>query len=467
MFFRISVVATALLLSGINANAQDVEVFTLGSGETVNATRHAIIAPIDYGNSGDGEIALDVVVLNGAGDNIPTLFLAGGPGESAINNAQQYLGPVFAELLSTGDIILADQRGTGGSGAVAPCFSDEPPTPSYVSDTRFYAQMITAMIRDCQAQWAASGIDPNTWNNSSSVADIEQILDTLGFERVNILAFSYGTSLAQRVLDELGDRIERVVLVSASDTHALKSPRDTDAFFQRLDEALLEAGATSEPLSAIMRRVHDRLNAAPVWIEMDQGEQPYTLTISGQDVQLLASFMTSDPSSARFLADLYRQVDDGDLSQLAPMIAQFRASPIPIMPMTLATQAATGAPAAIEALYLAEAEGSVLGQTMHFPVSDAFTVDDFRREMNVEADTFSPLTAPYPHATLLLSGSLDGRTTLETQRRVGQDFSNIQQVVVVNGGHNILSSSEEAVARIVDFLENGSTYDAQIALPFP
>lgn len=455
-----------LALPALAQEAHSVSEFELGGGQLVNAEIHSVEAPVDHSRPEGLQLTLNTILLDGTGDGPPTLFLAGGPGESAVSNAQQFLGGFFAELLEAGDVILADQRGTGGSGAVPPCFSNTPMNPGAVSNTRFYADLIETMITDCRATWASQNISTRTWNNSASVADIEIILDTLGVKRINLVGFSYGTSLAQRVLDQLGDRVDRVILVSASETHALKSPRDTDDFFNRLDLALLDAGVTEEPLSAIMRRVHAELNARPVQMEMGEGETAYTLSISGQDLQLLASFMTMDPSSARFLAVLYQQVDAGDYTQLAPMIAQFRASPFPVMPMTLATQAASGAPDEVEAQYLAEAEGSVPGQTMHFPVSDAFTIADFRRVMEVAPDPFHARNRPFRHPTLIVSGSLDGRTTLETQRRVAQDFSNAQQIVVFNGGHNLLAASEGSVARIVEFLATGSTSDESITLPF-
>jgi pimeloyl-ACP methyl ester carboxylesterase len=75
-----------------------------------------------------------------------------------------------------------------------------------------------------------------------------------------------------------------------------------------------------------------------------------------------------------------------------------------------------------------------------------------------------------PHSdvpTLLLSGTLDGRTYPQSQREATQGLSKLTQVMVVNGGHNLFMSSPKVTEVIKDFLRGDpiNTTEIQVELP--
>ena len=68
---------------------------------------------------------------------------------------------------------------------------------------------------------------------------------------------------------------------------------------------------------------------------------------------------------------------------------------------------------------------------------------------------------------LLLWGTLDGRTYLESQAEAISGLSNAQTVTIVNAGHNLFMSSPEVTEVIEQFMrgETLKTHEITVDLP--
>jgi pimeloyl-ACP methyl ester carboxylesterase len=140
----------------------------------------------------------------------PVLFLAGGPGQSAIELA----GPVanlLNRLLNRRDLVLVDQRGTGRSQALAcPGDGDDGPARSLASE--FDPERRVGELAACRAQLAARFGDLRPYTTPIAAADLEAVRRSLGITRWNVVGASYGTRLALELLRQAPGPVRRVVL---------------------------------------------------------------------------------------------------------------------------------------------------------------------------------------------------------------------------------------------------------------
>ena len=69
--------------------------------------------------------------------------------------------------------------------------------------------------------------------------------------------------------------------------------------------------------------------------------------------------------------------------------------------------------------------------------------------------------------TLLISGTLDGRTYPESGQEATAGLSNRQTVIVENGGHNVFMQSPEVTTVIQDFMRGETVDGREIYIELP
>jgi pimeloyl-ACP methyl ester carboxylesterase len=91
--------------------------FELVDGQRVGAEAGTLVVP-ENRERPDGEtIRLDLVRFKSTADTPgpPILYLAGGPGDSGVEDARYLYAGLFHDLLALADVIALDQRGTGSA----------------------------------------------------------------------------------------------------------------------------------------------------------------------------------------------------------------------------------------------------------------------------------------------------------------------------------------------------------------
>ncbi len=129
--------------------------------------------------------------------------LAGGPGQAATQFYATAAG-AFQRIRRERDLVLLDQRGTGGSNALD-CPADE---------DRLYeasAAEVAALARACLAALAAHA-QVAQYTTSRAVQDLEAVRAALGYERIDLYAVSYGTRVAQQYLRHHAARVRAAIL---------------------------------------------------------------------------------------------------------------------------------------------------------------------------------------------------------------------------------------------------------------
>lgn len=127
------------------------------------------------------------------------IALAGGPGQAAIPFTETF-AEVLGPVISTRDLIVFDQRGTGLSGALkCKAFSAQSSGPP------------AQVVKRCAQQ---IGAGHGFYTTPETVADIEAIRVAGGYEKLVLYGTSYGTKVALEYAQEHPSHVEALVLDS-------------------------------------------------------------------------------------------------------------------------------------------------------------------------------------------------------------------------------------------------------------
>jgi pimeloyl-ACP methyl ester carboxylesterase len=159
-----------------------------------------LTVPLNPTQPGQGVITLALrrhrAPLGEAKDAV--IALAGGPGQSAIpflGTFDQLLGPIVA----TRDLIAFDQRGTGFSHPLSCAVFEHPRSGS------------PRTVGLCGGE---IGEERGLFTTAQTVADIEDIREAGGYEKLVLYGTSYGTKVAERYAQEYPSHVEALVLDS-------------------------------------------------------------------------------------------------------------------------------------------------------------------------------------------------------------------------------------------------------------
>ncbi|MFE0459980.1 alpha/beta fold hydrolase [Kitasatospora sp. NPDC058965] len=211
-----------------------------------------LTVPLDRTGERPGQLRLKVAVAGNAhaprGD---LLFLAGGPGQPGVplvSRIAQRLAPVLGQYR----LVMVDQRGTGAGALRCPALQDQMGSSDLAVPT---AQAVT----DCAD---ALGPDRRFYGTADTVADIDQLREALGADRLTVDGVSYGTFVAERYALAHPDRVARLVLDSVVPQQGY-DPLDLAALpaaARVLTDGCHADGCTTDPaadLAAVVARYHD------------------------------------------------------------------------------------------------------------------------------------------------------------------------------------------------------------------
>lgn len=445
--------------------------FTAPSGETVEAFDGAFTVPENYDNPDSRKLTLHYIRFPATTSKpgAPIVYLAGGPGGSGIWMAQNFRFPLFMALREFGDVIALDQRGTGASNDIESCASSLPVDDmAPPSDEEFFAQQREA-LRECIGQWSAKGVDLKGYTTLQSVNDLEELRRHLGARKLSLWGISYGTHLALAALKEMDAHIDRVILASAEGLdQTIKYPARTDEYFGRLQAAIDtqdDAKARYPDIKEMMRRVHASLESYPVTLSLPQRDGGVAqMLFTRRDMQRIASAMIANPNRyARQLIEIYAAADQGDTAPLAAVVFRFYQpnSPITFEAMPVMMDIASGVSPVRRALVEEQAKTALLGPFLN----DTLYLLDAAPEYQL-GDDFRK--GPYSkRPVLLLTGTLDGRTYIESQKEAVAGLSKTQFVTVRNAGHNLFMVSPEVTETIKDFMRGENVDGREIVIDLP
>lgn len=374
-----------------------------------------VVVPEDRQAPEGRTVALNVIVMpaTAPAPHAPPLFdIDGGPGLPVTNHADFYAS-FGSAYRANRDIVLVDQRGTGGSN---PLLCPELSKPEAAYEPLFPADAVAR----CRMR-LETGADLMQYGTKDAVADLDDVRKALGYDRIDLFGLSYGTTVALRYLDAYPQRVRAAVLMGVAPPDAMP-PKSHAAAADRAMKLLFDScrreqacGSAFDP-AADSEQARTRLRS----IESAAPEEVF--------FEKLRSLMYQ-PSTARLIPLILHRAAAGDLG---PFYAATKPrgpglyadgmflSVICSESMALMDYSAAAAPA----------RGTAFG--------------DYRLRRQREAcaqwpaaavaeDHLRPVVSNVP--VLLISGEFDPVTPPEWAERVAATLPNSRHIVIPGSGH--------------------------------
>jgi pimeloyl-ACP methyl ester carboxylesterase len=446
--------------------------FTADNGQSTGAFEGYFRVPENRNKADSRELNIHYVRFPALTDNpgAPIVYLAGGPGGSGIATAKWRRYGLFQAMRQYGDVIALDQRGTGKSEDVPVCESSQIMHTHKHWDEQSMAALYRQAFSECLQFWQQQGADIEGYTTVQNALDINALRDHLGADKVTLWGISYGSHLALASLKLFPEKIDKVIIASAEGLdQTVKLPARTDKYFgdlQKVIDQQPQLKARFPDIIATMRRVQAQLAAEPVRVQVpvEEGE-PMDFLFQPVHLQILASMVIADPGSyVGMLLGLYHSLEQGDTRMLQGVLSRnlLNNDPIKMRIMPTAMDIASGISARRLKQVKEQAKQSLLGGMLNFPMPHLVNV---YKPLDLGEGFRQDPVSDVP--TLLLTGTLDGRTYPQGQAEAVARLTNLTQVMVINAGHNLYTSSPEVLTAIKDFLARGKTRTRQIELPLP
>lgn len=251
----------------------------------------------------------------------PLFVLAGGPGMGAISFYTS-VAPAFAPIRRDRDIVLVDQRGTGGSNALDCALSDQD----------FYESSRAALVDEARRCLRALRAHAHVrfYTTTLAVADLDRVRAALGYRRINLYGSSYGTVVAQEYVRRFPSRVRSVILdgvvppqVAIGATSALDAQAAVSRLFARCARQNPCRARFGDPAEAY-RALSSRLARHPVRVDLTDPTSgaPQRVEFTNYQLAMVLRLASYTPELAALLPlDLHEAADSGDF---APLAGQFQ-----------------------------------------------------------------------------------------------------------------------------------------------
>ena len=396
----------------------------------------------DPARTGGAVIGLRVAVvpaLNRRATGAPLFVLAGGPGQAATDLYSSNPG-AFARINRNHDIVLVDQRGTGGS---APLFCDYPDEWQSSSSGADELPRLRQATLKCLAKF---GERVRYYTTSTAVRDLDKVRAALGYERVDLYGSSYGTRVAEQYMrryprathavildgvtypeqaigqDTPSDGERALNLIVARCAQARECAQAYPALRQDLDAMRRRFGPEKQPLT-----LADPVDGRPLAVDFNRGMLNAALR-----------FLSYNATEASLLPTLLHQGAQGNL---APLAAQTI-----MMARQIGGQIASGMQNSVicsedvPLIAAASIDRQRLAQTYQGTdqLDAVAEICKIWPRGSVDADLHQALHSDIP--TLLLSGAADPVTPPAYAERAAQALAHHRHLVLDGEGHGQLGT---------------------------
>ena len=407
-----------------------------GGAQVLQAECAVLEVPLDPASPA-GE-TLELAVTRLAGSARPPLkdaliAINGGPGGSS-RDLLVDLGQALAMVAAERDVIVVDQRGTGGSAKLR-C---DNPDPTIVDLSTAATESLT---RQCLAELPH---DPRFFTTSVAINDLEVLRDSLGLDTWTMYGVSYGTRVALHYTRRHPERVRALIVDGIVPTGLILGANvlhNSEAAFNALDWRCQQ-----DPIcSAAFGKLRPKLDQLREQLKVPQTvELPHPVTGESTSIPLTYEHAAATVRLLLYapetMATIPFMIDEALAGHFLPLAAQS------ILALEKVTESiADGMHNAVvcteDVPFFGAAEAdraelarSYLGASM---IETLRNVCAIWPKGVLDTDLHTPFESSVP--TLLLSGELDPITPPAYGDRLLKQFSQGQHLVAKGQGHGVLS----------------------------
>jgi pimeloyl-ACP methyl ester carboxylesterase len=413
--------------------------------------------PLDRTDVPLGTISLSVErkFAGGSPSHDAVIALAGGPGQAALPLAE-FIAQAIAPALSSRDLLVYDQRGTGASNPLR-CAAFE----------SFSATPASEIFEQCASQ---IGPARGGFTSEESVEDIEALRVAGGYEKLVLYGTSYGTRVALDYAERYPQYVEALVLDSVvppegQEPFAIPSFQSIAGVLSELCTDAACAGITSNPVLDIAH-LAAQLRGHPLSGSVYDGTgRRHASTLDEQGLLDILEAGDLNPALRALLPAAVRSALENYPDPLL-RLHLLSEGLIPNVPIEDGASE-EGAQQIDEALFVATSceeepfqwqrsasPATKLAEALDYlhaqPSSDFYPFDAVTAYTNSlvpgcaawpDASPAPPAASALPNVpTLLLSGEQDLRTPTADARRVAALIPDAQLLVVPFTGHSVIGS---------------------------
>lgn len=178
-------------------------------------------------------------------------------------------------------------------------------------------------------------------------------------------------------------------------------------------------------------------------------------------VQLGTVRLLKNPSTLRYLPIMYKTMAAGHFRRVARHLRKAFGQSLTLPGMAVAVRAAACLSPERKKRVEQQARNTLLGNTFNIGTM-VFQSTDIPE---LDSDFCKPVKSDVP--TLVLTGTLDGRTYPAGHAAILAGLTNGSEVVIENAGHDLFMSSPKVIKDIVAFFSGNPLKYRQIQLPIP
>ncbi len=272
------------------------------------------------------KIALNILLLpptSAEHTNDPVFFIAGGPGQSAVELIKS--GDFLASLHRTRDLVFVDQRGTGESNLLQCPVNGDPALMATVLAERYQPEA----LKQCRAELEKRA-DLTLYTTPIAMDDLDEIRDVLGYNRINLFGGSYGTTAAMSYLRQYPDHVRTATLKGVAPVEAKLPVPFARGVDHGLDQLFTNCAAdetckgTFPDLRADFAGVLKRFDAGPITVKANNlaTGKPEEFSLSRELFYENIRLLLYAPSTVRLLPWLIHQMSGGDFNAFASVSYQ-------------------------------------------------------------------------------------------------------------------------------------------------
>ena len=397
------------------------------------------------------KIALNIMVLPATTDKPapdPFFPLAGGPGQAAVEAFP--IAGFTAKIREQRDVVLVDQRGTGGSNPL-PCLLRNPNDAQTVIG-EFYS---LEKLRACRAELEKRA-DLTQYTTSIFADDLDEVREAMGYDKINVFGGSYGSRAALVYLRRHGDHVRTLSLeavaspqyrIPISFAKTIQSSVD-----QLMDRCAADAACQKDfpNLKTEFNTLLSRLDKSPAHFTVaNPGPQPVTLS-RGLFVANLRPVLYIPEVASQFPFMIHAAYqNDWSIYGLAVLRITNAIDQQLARGMSFSVICAEDAANMKEDEIRRGTQGTYLG--------------DFQAHLYQKAcqewvqgaipkDFYASILSDVP--ALIISGALDPATPPQTAAQVAHDLKNSRVVVIKEGTHGTGSPCIDGL--LAKFVSQGS-----------